>query len=596
MPTNNDTKRDKKITRYIHRLFWDGMLAHKGYLIIGYLNTIGIFLQHVIVPLLVAYSLQAIINKNFGLVPSYVTQILILLVVYNLIQALATWGSNRTAIEAASYVQKKVFANYLNKDYEFYSNNYVGALGAQAARLRNAYEDYHLITHLDGPKVLVIILASTVVLAYHSIVLALITLLCMGLVLSYTIISSGYRLKYRRMVSEANSELAAVMGDALTHGTTVKSFATEPYESNRLLTTLSVWRKAQLKSWDLFTPANVGRNILSTLTVCILLIVTARMYQNGEISLAMVTLVQLYMIKLIGITLDIASLIKLYESVMGAAYQPVATMLVPTHIQDRAKTQKLPADKTAEVWFDNVAFVYPDAKAGQEVITGFSLRIKPGEKIGLVGFSGSGKTTLTKLLLRFMDVNQGKICVDGIDIRDLAQDDLRRFIAYVPQEPLLFHRSIAENISYGRPEAKQKELREASELAYVNEFVGELPQGYNTLVGERGVKLSGGQRQRVAIARALLKNAPVLVLDEATSALDSQSEQYIQKALVQLMKNRTTIVIAHRLSTIQRLDRIVVMDKGKIVQIGTHEELLKDKAGIYTTLWNHQSGGYIGSK
>lgn len=222
----------------------------------------------------------------------------------------------------------------------------------------------------------------------------------------------------------------------------------------------------------------------------------------------------------------------------------------------------------------------------------FSLRIKPGEKIGLVGHSGSGKTSLTKLLLRFADINDGEITIDGQNITHITQDDLRRHIAYVPQEPLLFHRTIAENISYARPDSDQQEIESVAKMAHADEFIVKLAKGYDTLVGERGVKLSGGQRQRVAIARAMLKNSPILLLDEATSALDSESEILIQKALWTLMENRTAIVIAHRLSTIQKMDRIIVLDNGRVIEEGSHKELLR-KTGKYAELWTHQSGGFL---
>jgi ATP-binding cassette subfamily B protein len=221
-----------------------------------------------------------------------------------------------------------------------------------------------------------------------------------------------------------------------------------------------------------------------------------------------------------------------------------------------------------------------------------TISIEAGQKVGLVGHSGSGKTSLTKLLLRYSNVDDGTITIDGQNIASVTQEDLRRKIAYVPQEPLLFHRTISENISYGQENASQAEIVTAAKRANAHEFIVKLPHGYDTTVGERGVKLSGGQRQRVAIARALIKKAPILVLDEATSALDSESEQLIQDALWNLMGGKTAIVIAHRLSTIQRMDRILVMEDGKIIEDGSHKELIKNK-GKYSELWAHQSGGFI---
>jgi ATP-binding cassette subfamily B protein len=240
--------------------------------------------------------------------------------------------------------------------------------------------------------------------------------------------------------------------------------------------------------------------------------------------------------------------------------------------------------------FKDVGFSYGEAH--DPLFKRLSFVIKPGEHVGLVGHSGGGKSSLVQLLSRVMDINSGEILIDGQDIKNLRQRDLRKAIAYVPQEPLLFHRSLMENIRYGRPEATDEEVIAVAKMAHAHDFIEKLSEGYGTLVGERGVKLSGGQRQRVAIARAMLKNAPILVLDEATSALDSESEILIQDALWKLMEGRTSIVIAHRLSTIQKMDRIIVLEDGKIAEQGSHKELLA-KNGTYAKLWAHQSGGFL---
>lgn len=274
---------------------------------------------------------------------------------------------------------------------------------------------------------------------------------------------------------------------------------------------------------------------------------------------------------------------------VGDAMEMAEILETKPEIQDPVKPEIVRIKKGA-VEFKDVTFTHDGANGA--LFKKLSLKIPAGQKVGLVGQSGSGKTSLTRIILRFSDIDSGQILIDGQNIANITQDDLRSNIAYVPQEPLLFHRTLTENISYGKENATEADVLRASKMAHAHEFIQTLPLGYNTLVGERGVKLSGGQRQRVAIARAMIKDSPVLLLDEATSALDSESEKLIQEALWKLMEGRTAVVIAHRLSTIQKMDRIIVMDNGKIVEEGSHAELLKKK-GRYAELWTHQSGGFI---
>lgn len=586
--------RDKQLTRQIHRLFWQGNLQDKPSLFICYIARIlAVAAYNVFIPLASAYGIQAILTRQFDTVNKYALLVIALSVAYSIFWTIGGIAISKNSVKGSKYVQNKAFANFMQKDYDFYSNAYFGSLGAQATRIRDAYNSYGELVTLSIPKQLTIVLTGVAVIGYNSLFLALVTIISMIFVLSFTLWTSSWRLQFRRRVSEASSEVAGNIGDALTHGTTVKSFAMESYEQNRLQRSLKKLGHEQYKSWVSSLPADSGRMLLAAVATAVLLVLSANLYRAGDISITIVVLVQLYVIKLVASTSDIAEIVKRYEEVMGAAYEPIKTMLIPNDVVDPINPAVIKAnDYTLE--FDNVSFRYPDASKTQLAVNGFSLVIKPGEKIGIVGYSGSGKTTLTKLILRFMDVTGGKIKINNVDIRQFLQKDLRGIVSYVPQEPLLFHRTIAENIAYANPDAKDKAVKQAAKSAYVDEFVQDLPKKYETLVGERGVKLSGGQRQRVAIARALLKDSPILVLDEATSALDSKSEKYIQDALWLLMKDRTALVIAHRLSTIQRMDKIIVMDKGRIVQVGNHEEL-KNEPGIYANLWAHQSGGYIGA-
>jgi len=313
-----------------------------------------------------------------------------------------------------------------------------------------------------------------------------------------------------------------------------------------------------------------------------------KLWLAGLISTGTVVLTQTYMVIIFDRMWDLGNSLTKFMKSAADMQEMVDIFEVKLDIADPKHPEKIRMGE-GHVVFSDMTFSYPN---GKEVFSGFNLDIKPGERIGLVGQSGAGKSTVTKLLLRFTDVTAGSITIDGQDIRAVTQDDLRNIISYVPQEPVLFHRTLRENIAYGKPNATLEEIQEAARRAHAAEFISELELGYDTYVGERGVKLSGGERQRIAIARAILKDAPVLMLDEATSSLDSHSEALIQDAFNELMKGKTTIVIAHRLSTIQKMDRIIVLENGRIIEEGTHAELLAQKNGSYKDMWDLQAGGF----
>jgi ATP-binding cassette subfamily B protein len=313
---------------------------------------------------------------------------------------------------------------------------------------------------------------------------------------------------------------------------------------------------------------------------------TIKLWAQGVLSVGDVVLIQSYFMLFLSALWSISKVLKSALQAFSDAKEMVEILDQEVEVQDIKGAKKLKVSQ-GEIIFQDTVFSYPNQK--ENVFNKFNLTIPAGQTVRLVGTSGAGKTTITKILLRFLDLDSGKILIDKQDISKITQDSLRNSISYVPQEPVLFHRSIYENIAYAKPGATEKEVLEAAKKAHVDEFVQTLERGYDTMVGERGVKLSGGQKQRVAIARAFLKNAPILVLDEATSALDSVSEELIQDALFKLMKNKTVIVVAHRLSTIQRLDRILVIEEGEIVEDGTHQELLQKKNGLYAGFWKKQT-------
>jgi ATP-binding cassette subfamily B protein len=345
---------------------------------------------------------------------------------------------------------------------------------------------------------------------------------------------------------------------------------------------------SHIRNWTVGEIMLIINNVLQFLFVLVMVAAAIWFNQNKAIgvgsTIMVITLSNMLKDQLMWIGNHFNELMDYY----GEVAEGLQEILAEHELTDGEQAKPL-LIKDAAIEFKNVYFNY----GNKSVFRGFNLKIKPGEKIGLVGESGAGKSTLVSIILRQHDLKSGEILIDGQDITEITQESLRENIAVVPQEPLLFHRDILENIRYGNLKADEDAIINASKSAQAHQFIMELPQAYQTMVGERGIKLSGGQRQRIAIARAILKNAPILILDEATSSLDSQSEAEIQKALKNLMKDKTVIAVAHRLSTIKALDRIIVIHKGQIVQDGSHEELLQDQGGVYKELWHKQVEGFI---
>jgi len=487
-------------------------------------------------------------------------------------------------------IHQKVFAHLVSQSANFHANQFAGSLVSSANKLSSAYVRLADTMLFQVSPLLVGLVFVTVVMSFRA---PLYTILLLIFSTLYIVISFVVSAKVRQRgteVASAESRQTGTLADALTNVMAIKSFSREQQESRR-------FAKATDRTYDklvammyAFQRQQIYLGSVTGVMSAVALTVAVVSVVSFGANIATAFLIFSYTSSIVSQLFTFSNnALRNFNRSFGDAADMIEILDKESEVIDPKTPEKSRMHEGAIV-FKDVVFTHDGAD--DALFQSLNLSIKPGEKVGLVGHSGSGKTTFTRLLMRFSDIDGGEIAIDGQDIAHVTQDDLRRAIAYVPQEPLLFHRSIRENIAYGKPDATEKEILAAAKNAHAAEFIDGLPQGYDTLVGERGVKLSGGQRQRIVIARAMLKNAPILMLDEATSALDSESEALIQDALWKLMQGRTAIVIAHRLSTIQHMDRIIVLDNGEIVEQGSHAALVR-KNGMYAQLWARQSGGFI---
>ncbi|MFC4530404.1 ABC transporter ATP-binding protein [Sphaerisporangium dianthi] len=494
---------------------------------------------------------------------------------------------NRADARGIEHLGTTGMERLLAKDAAFFHDNFAGALTKRVLSFSSGFEGFmDTLAFSIFAKLVPLVFASVVLWRYHP----LLVFVLLGLIIVTGLVVAPLIRRRQRLVDRREAAKVRVSGhvaDVLANMETVRAFAAEDREGAEHRARLAEQRRLSLRSWDygnLRVDTIVAPFSIVTSTVGLLLAVGLR----GGLGVEAIVVTFTYYSNTTGLMFEFNQIYRRMESVVTEAAQFTELLLTPPSVVDPEDPQPLrPAD--ASVRFERVAF----AHSGNSLLfDGLDLDIPAGTKVGLVGRSGGGKTTLTRLLLRLMDIDDGRILIGGQDISRLRQADLRSLIAYVPQEPAMFHRSLRDNIAFARPGATDDEIHQAAQAAHVTEFAETLPDGFGTLVGERGVKLSGGQRQRVALARAILRDTPILLLDEATSALDSESEILVQEALWRLMRDRTAIVVAHRLSTVVRMDRLIVLDKGHVVEQGDHHELLQAQ-GPYARLWHHQSGGFL---
>lgn len=474
-----------------------------------------------------------------------------------------------------------------NQSMSFHSNRFGGTLVSQTSKFTSAYSQ--LIETLNWPFTAVFTsIVATCVILLPRVPVFIAILMCM-LVVYAAVSYCLYKriLNLNQEAAGAQNQLSGELSDSVANILAVKTYGREDYErglfnqANR-----EVVKRDSKRMW-----ASLTRGIITAAITIAIMGVTAVFISGGNawfgITPGTLVVMFTYTYNITNQFNFINAGLQRFNRAFGDASGMTAVLDEPRLVADAPDAKDLQVTR-GDIAFEGIGFAYADGNTTTRVFDDFNLSISAGQRVGLVGMSGSGKTTLTKLLLRLSDIQEGIITVDGQDISKITQQSLRRQIAYVPQEPLLFHRSVAQNIAYGRPDATMEQIREAARMANALEFIERLPQGFETITGERGIKLSGGQRQRIAIARAMLADCPVLVLDEATSALDSQSEHLVQDALAKLMSGRTSIVVAHRLSTVASLDRIVVLEDGRIVEDGTHEQLVA-AGGAYAHLWARQT-------
>lgn len=537
------------------------------------------------------FNILAVNSPN----PEVVRQLLVLLAVIGGIYLLESIA-RRIEMYSNTYMQARVmtelmetaFSHLINHSYNFFVSNFAGSLTSKVGRFGRAFEGIYDNIIISFLPAFLFVAGSAFVLFLHNRVLGIALAVWAIAFIAFQIWIARVRQPVRTARAAADTKITATLADAISNQNTISLFSSSTFEKGVLRDVLLAWQKLTIRLWSIDNSIWGGIGLFMIVIEIGLMGGAVYFWNQGLLTIGDFVLIQAYLFSTFDRLVAINRELRAFFSNFADAGEMAEILETPHEVQDIRGAKALKVS-TGGIEFKDVLFYF---KEDAPVLGGLNLSIASHEKIALVGPSGAGKSTITKLLLRLFDIKGGTIEIDGQDIAKVTQDSLREAISFVPQEPILFHRTLLDNIRYGKRDATETEVIEAAKQAHCHEFISKLKDGYETYVGERGIKLSGGERQRVAIARAILKDSPILILDEATSSLDSESEALIQDALKTLMQGKTVIVIAHRLSTIMNMDRIVVLEDGRIAAEGTHQELVEHK-GLYHKLWSIQAGGFI---
>ncbi len=584
-------------TPSVFKFLWKYVRKHLAMLIamamLQILSTVGTLAQ----PFFYKNAIDAIVHGTPG--DPVVTRYAMLMVSLGIVVAALFLIMDQLSHLSIAWVESRVmraiwadmFAKTQRLSTSFHVNEFAGATSRKIGRGVDTVEGILDRICINFLPAFVLVIGLMAVLWFYAPIIGIAMLIGIIVFSTISIALNLWLAGYFRWTDEQDTKVSANMVDTISANALVKSFASEDKEDARHDAGVAEWQHRQWTSWWMATSFTLMQFLTLIFLELVVLLLAVHLWSVGRFTVGGFIVVTYYVLQLWNRLFDIGRNTREFLKAKSHCEEMIQIAERPLIVHDAPDATSLMVNK-GEVRFDHVHFQYE--RATHAIFNDFSLTIRPGEKVAVVGHSGGGKSTFVKLLMRLYDVNSGAILIDCQDVRSVTQESLRSSVALVPQDPILFHRTIAENIAYGKPGATRDEIERAAKLAHAYEFIEVLPKTYDTLVGERGVKLSGGERQRVAIARAILADRPILVLDEATSSLDSLSEQYIQEALGTLMEGRTSIVIAHRLSTIKRADRILVIEHGKIVEEGSHAELLTKEKGIYRQLYELQAGGFIG--